>query len=62
MLSKGWPFLCEGSIAINEKEEMKQIMALIGDLNKGLALSLDEAPSFNRTPISSASTAGKGHI
>ena len=58
--SMGWPFLCNSSIAISEEEEQKLISALIGDLNSGLALALDITPSFDRSPTTSASTAGRG--
>ena len=52
--SKGWPFLTCSSIAINEAEELRQVTALISDLNAGLAFALDEGPCFNRSPTSAA--------
>ena len=60
--SNGWPFLRNGSIAINEAEELRQVTALISDLNEGMAFTLDEGPSFNRSPTSAASTAGRGTV
>ncbi len=58
--SNGWTFLHCGSIAINESEELRQITALIRDLNKSFALSLDESPGFNRSPTASVLTVGGG--
>ena len=60
VVSKGWPFLCNGSIAIGEFEELKQITAMLSDLNTNLALSLDVSPSFARTPTITASTGDRG--
>ncbi len=56
----GWPFLRSSSIAINECEEKKQITALITDLNRELALTLDVNPSLDRTPTATASSVGRG--
>ncbi len=56
----GWPFLRSSSIAISEFEERTLITALVNDLNSGLALSLDTSPSFERSPITPASTGGEG--
>ena len=58
--SNGWTFLHCGSIAIDEAEELKQITALIRDLNKGFALTLDECPDFNRSPTATATAVGGG--